>query len=171
VLCHAILEQVLRDLIAVEAEWTPEFLQNIPLPGAKHTRADRFSLADVAAFKDRPASEIVCDAVWEHLSKRSFTQVADVVEVLTMCRLDVAHYRKFFPAIQELMERRHHIAHTGDLEEDSPGRGKQMARSISADRVARWNRNVFDFIWELSLITLRKRPNHAMQPTAGRSYA
>lgn len=61
------------------------------------------------------------------------------------------------------MERRHHIAHTGDLEEDSPRRGKQIARSISADTVARWNRNALDFIWKLCEITLPRRPNHAMQ--------
>lgn len=158
VLCHANLEQVLRDLLALEAEWRPEFLQRIPLPGAKHIRADRFSLADLQAFGDRPVSEVVFEAVWESLSKRSFTAVSDVVEVLELCRQDVSDYRKFFPGIQALMERRHHIAHTADLEED-PGRGKQIARSISARTVTRWNRNAFEFIVQLSLMNLPPRPD------------
>jgi hypothetical protein len=149
VLCHANLEQVLRDLLSVEAEWTPEFLQRIPLPGSKHIRADRFSLADLSGFASLPVSELLFNAVWDYLGKRSFTQVSDVAEVLDMCKLDLSKYRKFFPEFQALMERRHHIAHTADLEE-SPGRGKQMARSISAETVSHWNKNVFEFVLELT---------------------
>ena len=96
VLCHANLEQVLRDLLSVEAEWTPEFLQRIPLPGSKHIRADRFSLADVSRFASLPVSELLFNAVWDYLGKRSFTQVSDVAEVLDMCKLDLPKYQKFF---------------------------------------------------------------------------
>ena len=155
VLCHANLEQVLRDLLAVDAEWTPEFLQRIPLSGSKHVRADRFSLADLSSFGSLAVSEVVFNAVWEYLGKRSFNQIADVTEVLQMCQLDLAKYRKFFPAFQALMKRRHHIAHTADLEE-APGRGKQMARSISAEIVSRWNKNVLNFILQASMEISRR---------------
>jgi hypothetical protein len=160
VLCHANLEQVLRDLILVEAEWSREFLQRVPLPGGGHVRADRFSLADLEVFGDQPVREVVFDAVFEHLSKRSFTSVGDLVDVLKMCGVALDDYQEYFPDIAALMERRHHIAHTADLEVDS-GRGKQMTRSISAKTVERWNRTTFELYMKLSLLSLpNKKPNN-----------
>lgn len=149
VLSHATLEQLLRDLLALEADWSKDFLQRIPLAGAKQARAEKFSLADLKEFGDRSVAELVQESVDEHLMKRSFTEVRDVVEVLTMCGIQVQSCEHHFGDLAALMERRHHIAHTADID-DETGRGPQITRSISAKQVERWHRTVTAFILELS---------------------
>jgi hypothetical protein len=147
-LCHAHLEQLLRDLIYLEADRKPEFLKKIPLPGSDHKRAERFSLAELASFQDQSISKLIDTAVRESLSKRSFTTVEDVVWVLKSCELGLDEYKEFFPSMSTLMDRRHHIAHTADLD-TVPGRGKQITRSLSAKSVRDWNSNIQRFILRL----------------------
>lgn len=156
VLCHANLEQLLRDLIYLDAEWKPEFLEEIPLPGSKHKRPDKFTLADLVRFGDQSTSKVIDTAVRESLAQRSFTKIDDVIGVLKSCGHDLDVFKDYFPLVSALIERRHHIAHTADLDA-IPGRGKQITRSLSAKTVRKWNGNIMSFILRLHNETLFRR--------------
>ena len=128
---------------------SPDYLKGIPLPESGTRRAEKFTLADLEQFRDQAVEDLIFDAVAEHVGKQSFTCVEDVIRVLQMCQLNVEDFRMFFPGLKDLIERRHHIAHTADIEYEE-GRGKQRTRSISAKQVALWNLNAMSFLGALA---------------------
>lgn len=147
-LCHANLEQLLRDLIYFKGKRTSDFFKDIPLPGYK--RGEKFTLFDLVKFKDQPASKIIDTAVHASLEQQSFTNTSHVGWALNLCGQNDKDYKRFFPLINELMERRHHIVHTADVD-PLPGPGRQITRSLSAKKVRDWNKNITNFILFLHL--------------------
>ena len=166
VLCHANLEQLLRDVAILHANWPKELLQRIPLFSQDGTRVEKFTLADIRKHSEMSVNDLICRSVANYYEKRSFTSIDDVIEVLSFCSLDLTHFRPYFRPIKEMMNRRHHIAHTGDVESNK-GKGKQIAKSINATQVHAWNKAVFDFVFRLSV---ELGTNHATSEYLGKDY-
>jgi hypothetical protein len=145
VLCHASLEEFLRGIVYIEGDWNDEFLQKVPLPGDRRPfGGERFCLSDLRRFEDYKVADLIEESVYEHLRKRSFSRVEDVVWALRVARIPTKALESFFPRIDALMQRRHSIAHTGDIDEEL-GKGHHSTKSISLKTVEDWNLKLGQF--------------------------
>ncbi len=159
ILCHANLEEGLRRLIYIEADWDRDFLNRISLPGQSRIHGgERFYLGDLLTFKDLKVSEVIKESISEHLKARSFNRIEDVADAIKLIGLPTKPFKRYFPQLNQMITRRHSIAHTADRE-DEKGRGHQTTKSISEKTVVRWNDTVQIFIHEVAVELSRTSPN------------
>ncbi len=92
-------------------------------------------------------------------SGRRAVHATDIAEVLNACGIDVAELNKFFPVLDEMIQRRHHIVHRGDKDpghhmvsrpgEEGKIRGHHVARSLSVAKIEHWMRTTEGFARKL----------------------
>ncbi len=145
VLCHATLEEFLRGIVYIEGDWNDEFLQKIPLPDDRRSfGGERISLSDLQRFADYKVADLIGESVYENLRKRSFSRIEDIVWALRVAHVPTKEVESLFPTLDALMQRRHSIAHTGDIDEES-GKGHHPTKSIGVKTVENWNVKVGQF--------------------------
>lgn len=144
VFCHANLEQIMREYMLHEADWSDEFLSEIPLVNSDYPRAKKITLADLVPYADKGVDDLLIESVEKYLEKKSFTSVDDLIFVVKSCHLNVEDYKKHFPLLAEMIQRRHHIVHTADVEVKS-GKGRQMTKTLSVKKVRDWNKASMEF--------------------------
>lgn len=151
VLCHATLEEGLRGLIYIEAEWNKEFLANVPLKGENHiNRPGKFNLAELLPHQGLKVEELISESVFDYLNSKSFSRIEDVIRVIELLNLKVSNFEHFFKDITSMMQRRHNIAHNGDQNELT-GKGHHPIKPIRASTVRNWNALVQTFFMDIAM--------------------
>jgi hypothetical protein len=148
VFLHASLEEVLRNLVTWKYPVaTAEVLDDVPLAGS-HGRAKAFFLGKLVQHRDKSIQELLSESVKEHVSRFSVGNVGELREVLQNIGVDPARFDAAFPQLSALFERRHHIVHQADRN-DEPGQGQHEARGLNQQAVNAWVMTVEQFVGEL----------------------
>lgn len=145
VFLHAALEEVFRNT----ARWkypaaTSSLLNEIPLTG-NSGRPERFLLGQLASHRDKSVQQVINQSVDEYLDRFTVNNIQEVTKVLTNIGINPNIINAEFPILTELFERRHHIVHQADRN-DQPGRGHHEARGLNRDTVMRWVNGVERFV-------------------------
>jgi hypothetical protein len=154
VLLHASLEEVLRNI----ARWkfplaTDVVLDEIPLVGMPG-RADRFLLGKLASHRAKSVQAVIDESVEAFLDTFTVNNVPEVTRFLTKVGIDPNTVNAEFGSLASLFERRHHIVHQADRN-DQPGRGHHEAKGLNHETVEQWITSVDRFVREL----LNRIPN------------
>jgi hypothetical protein len=181
VFLHATLEDFLR---YVGFKYLPTaseaVLDKISLVGNSDVlRAEKFFLGKLARHRGKTVDGLIAESVNSYLDKISFSEPGDISRLLECCDIRLEHVRQFYPAIGELMIRRHQIVHRADFSE-SAIEGPRDTVSIEAAVVTKWNETVTHFISAVIAEKLgqefgprlaeakRQTSSQATQPTADR---
>lgn len=145
VLLHAALEVLLRSL----AEWkmphgSKTQLENIPLWNNQSNRKTTFSLCDLAEHRGLSVSELIAKSVTEHLDRKSFNNLHQVLSLLKSIGLTLSLEKELASKLAALMSRRHLIAHRADWIEVE---GRPEVERIDRETVADWLVAVESFGW------------------------
>ena len=139
VFLHATLEDSLRSLatlyLPVSGE---EHLNSIPLVGtAASSRPERFFLGKLAAHRGKTVDEVLEASVAAHLARSTYNDTTEIASLLRSLGLDPKNISVYFPALDQLIERRHHIVHRADLSDEDP-EVPEHVRSIKREEVETW---------------------------------
>ncbi|MFA5260048.1 MAG: HEPN domain-containing protein [Candidatus Omnitrophota bacterium] len=151
ILVHATLEDCLRTLsLYFLPESSIELLNSVALSGLNELgRPEKFNLGDLAKFKGKTIDEVIKKSVEEHLDRKSYNCVNDIITALKLFGLDPDNYRKYYSQFNDMITRRHQIVHRGDRVK-KPGRGKQYAETIRLNTVEEWLNDTVGFIVNIS---------------------
>lgn len=139
VFAHASLEEFLRSCsFHLLPNCSAQMLDDIPLAGLNHSgKPEKFLLGRLAPHKGKLVDEVIKESVHEFLQKTSYNSASDVVAALEQCGLDVSYVRKFLPAIDAMIKRRHQIVHRADRDFGNRKR-KLVASKITAYQARLW---------------------------------
>jgi len=145
VLLHATLEDYLR---YIGFKYIPsggeEVLNKISLIGGPD-RPEKFFLGKLAKHRGKTVDQLITESVEAHLDKRSFSNTADISQLLESARVPSAKVEAFFPSLQELMDTRHEIVHKGDLTATIDQEGERVPKAIDASKVTEWSNTIQRF--------------------------
>jgi hypothetical protein len=137
VLLHASIEEFLRGL----AEWrwpqaSADVISRVPLAGTGvRGQAEKFFLGALIAHKGKSVDDLIKASIKEHLGRANFNSTDDIATHLKSVGIEVTdEIRSCFPALGQLMTRRHRIVHRADL-----GPDQNEPSSITAPEVDEWN--------------------------------
>ncbi len=140
-------------------------------------RAEKFLLGKLAKHRGKTVEELIAQSVNSYLDKISFSEPGDISRLLESCDIRLEHVRPFYPAIGQLMRRRHQVVHRADLSE-SAIEGPRSLVSIDPSAVTEWKEAVKHFVsaviaekigqdFGMRLAEAKKQTStQAMQPTA-----
>lgn len=136
VLLHATVEDLLRSL----AYWklpsaSAEILSRIPLVSGGS--ATKFSLGDLASHRGKSINEIISASVNGYLERSNYNSTDEVSTFLASIGIDSSKVNSWFPALNEIMKRRHQIVHRADRAETG-GSGNHVVKSIGLGTVRGW---------------------------------
>ena len=145
VFLHASLEDVLRTV----ARWklpgaSQETLNAIPLVG-QGPNPRKFYLGELTQHRGKTVDELLAESVEATLEQSNYNNTDEVASLLTAVGLDVNKLNGQFPALQQMMERRHQIVHRADRQDQVSGRGDHQIRGINKDTVRAWSADVRTF--------------------------
>ena len=158
VLTHASLEDYLRTLSSTFLPFADEeTLNQIPLYGLQKGRNPKqFLLGKLSMHRGKTIDEVIQDSVEAYLQRTTYNNTTEIASLLRALELDVSQVEAYFSELDKLMSRRHQIVHRADRNE-TPGRGKQRARSINAKQVENWIWTTNEFFGQiLSQVVFRK---------------
>ena len=139
VLTHAYLEDFLRTLAAALLPLAEENrLNGIPLAGIGG-RPEKFFLGKLAKHKGKTVDEVIRNSVSEYLERSTFNSTEEIAQLLQTQGIEVAEHDKEFPAIQEMMQRRHQIVHRADRVKDGDT-DNYVLQPIDQSDVTRWQK-------------------------------
>jgi hypothetical protein len=146
VLIHAHLEDFLRTLAgALLPAGDETCLNGIPLAGIPG-RPEKFLLGKLVHHKGKLVDDVLRESVSEYLERRTFNNTEEISQTLEAIGVDVSKVDGAFPAIQEMMKRRHQIVHRADrIDESDPTK----LAAIGADEINLWIEATIDFISSL----------------------
>ncbi|SRR5712691_11366 len=148
VLLHASLEEVFRNIARWKYPLAQEaVLDEIPLVGIPG-RADKFSLGKLAAHRAKTVQAVIDESVEAFLGTFTVNNVPEVARFLTKVGIDPNAINAEFGQLAALFERRHHIVHQADRNEQ-PGRGHHEARGLNHETVEQWMAGVDRFVRDL----------------------
>jgi hypothetical protein len=115
VLLHASLEDLLRRIATGRIPYgDDEALKQIPLLGC--APREKFFLSELARFRGRTVDEVLLESVKHHYdSSVTFNHVADIAAVLERSNIKQYRIKHLYPALDELIARRHDIVHRADI--------------------------------------------------------
>ncbi len=138
VLLHASLEDVFRSVAAWKLPLGSETVLNeVPLVGSEKSRPEKFWLGKLAAHRSKTVQQLIDESVESYLNMFTVSSVGDIVGFCNKIGVRADEINAQFPALSEMMERRHHIVHKADLKENA-GQGNSQARSLSTVTVEGW---------------------------------
>jgi hypothetical protein len=139
VFAHASLEEFLRSCSShLLPNCSSQVLDEIPLVGLNHLgKPEKFLLGKLVPHKGKLVDEVIKDSVQEFLQKTSYNSASDVARALEQCGLDISFVKKFFPAIDAMIKRRHQIVHRADRDFGNRRR-KLVASKITAYQTRLW---------------------------------
>ena len=138
-LAHAGLEDLLRSLAEIrlphrEATW----LRSIPLVvDEAASKGAKYDLGDLAAYRGEQVSEVIRRSVVASLLKATYNDVAQVGNALDQIGLRRDLMEPYGGDLAAMMNRRHHIAHRADRNEDRR-EGEPMLQTIDSAVVSSW---------------------------------
>lgn len=143
VFLHATLEDALRSLailyLPVSGE---EQLNAIPLVETGVTgRPEKFFLGKLVAHRGKSVDEVIEMSVAAHLARSTYNDTTEVASLLKSLGMNPAAVSMHFPALDQLIRRRHQVVHRADLSDDNPEIPDHL-RPISLDEVKDWQHAV-----------------------------
>ena len=134
---HAILEDTLREIARLKLRSaSPEVLDGIPLSGASSLGQPRkLSLGALSAHGDKTVRELIHESVDQYLDRTSFSSTRDIAATLERVGVDLNELRRYFPAVDAAITRRHRIVHQADMEIYENG---ERLTPIEASEVLKW---------------------------------
>jgi len=139
VFTHAAIEELLRGIAAWKYPDAPETILNeVPLVGiSEHARPEKFFLGKLTAHREKTAQQIINESVQAFLGTFTVNNTTDISSFLRKFGVDVDAVNESYPQLSTLIDRRHHIVHQADKNENR-GRGNHRARPIHQDTVREW---------------------------------
>lgn len=139
VFLHASLEDFLRSLAAINLPNASEdTLNTIPLKGLNTSgRPEKFFLGKLVSHKGKTVDEVIEESISHYLERTTYNDTQEIAALLVNIGVDVSKVNETFPALDQMMRRRHQIVHRADRVEGK-ARGKQYAQSLNPAVVTKW---------------------------------
>jgi hypothetical protein len=146
VLNHAHLEDFLRTIASTLLPAADESrLNEIPLKG-QPGRPEKFFLGKLVHYRGKLVDDVLRESVSEYLDRRTFNDTDEISQILGALGVDVSKVNEAYPAIQQMMKRRHQIVHRADrIQADDP----EILEPISPDEVELWMEATKTFVGSL----------------------
>jgi hypothetical protein len=142
-LLHAALEDLLRSTeeLRLPLPTVPpkvfEALKFVPPSGVWKDAKEKFTLADLAAYRGQSVDDVIGRAIELYLDRSNYNNIADVKSAIDRAGLMNPLTNDDAATIEAMMKRRHWIAHRADPNPMS-GRGHHAAQSIGRSQVDGW---------------------------------
>ncbi len=138
VLLHGSQEEYVRGMLS---DWLfdradSKELEGISLPGYAQKRAQKFTLRDLAQYKNEQVSDLIQSSIESQLSLVSFNQYSEICSWLSKNGISLTQF-KSQSLIENLIKRRHKIVHEVDLNKKT-----DKTESIKASTVRSWREAV-----------------------------
>lgn len=150
VFLHATLEDALRSLATLYLPLSgEEQLNAIPLVETGTAgRAEKFFLGKLAAHRGKSVDELIAMSVAAHLARSTYNDTTEIASLLKSLGIDPATASMHFPALDQLIRRRHQIVHRADLSDENPEVPDHL-RPISLEQVEKWKDAVKELTTEM----------------------
>jgi RiboL-PSP-HEPN len=147
VFLHAALEDFLR---YIGSKYIPsaseDVLNKISVIGSSDVvRPEKFFLGKLAKHRDKTVDQLIAKSVEAHLDKRSFSNPADISQLLESAGIPTSEVERLYPSLSELMARRHNIVHKGDLKPTANKHREREPKPIDARKVREWYETIMQF--------------------------
>jgi hypothetical protein len=160
VLLHAQVEEFVRYVAGQALPFAgKQALDRIPLIGTGRW-PKRFLLGALTRHRGKPVESLLAESVQEHLAKRSFGSVGDIVAILGHSGIPGKGKRLRIrrALLASLIRRRHQIVHEGDVRRRRVPSLDLSLRGLSRGRVLQWLDAVEQFIEEVDRHRLHSEP-------------
>lgn len=164
VFLHASLEEVVRNLfIRRLPDVAPEKLNEIPMAGDFDSRRPtKILLGSLIQFKGQFVENVIMKSIDAYVDTLNLNNTSQLTQYLELADVEVSLLRKNFPALNELMQRRHQIVHQMDRKNElDPLTVPLTPLDLSA--VEGWKNALESFVQDLFAACV-KPPNSALQP-------
>jgi hypothetical protein len=149
VLNHAYLEDFLRTLAnRLLPERDEGALKDVPLAGVSSRGRVQFSLADLVRHRHKSVDSVIRESVSEYLERSTFNNTTDIAQLLGRLCLDLRRLNRTFPALEQMIRRRHQIVHRAD-EVKTPDSDTYRLQPIALSEVRAWLETTHNFIVEV----------------------
>jgi len=139
VFLHATLEDALRTLAMLYLPLSSEIqLNDIPLIGTGNgNRPEKFFLGKLAEHRGKSVDNLLEESVSAYLQRSNYNNTVDVAYLLRGLGINLKEVSPYFPAIDELMKRRHEIVHRADMVFDATDALEKL-NAISTLEIKSW---------------------------------
>jgi hypothetical protein len=146
VLLHASLEDFLRTLAAIHLPDASEsVLDRIPLVGSESGRPEKFWLGRLSRYREMTVKQLISASVSAYLNRETYNDTTEIAELLEALGVPLDEVKETFPALDQMMSRRHRIVHRADRI-DVKKRGRRRIESLTLKSVEDWSVTVFQFV-------------------------
>ncbi|MCT8341260.1 HEPN domain-containing protein [Flavobacteriaceae bacterium TK19130] len=137
VLTHSTMEDFIRSLQLWKIpEIDSNKLSEIWL--LDNPRKTKFTFQEIYKHRNLRVETLLKKSVSNFLGYQSYNKTDDVASAITSCGLEVTdNIKGLFPALGDLMERRHHIVHQAD-KNTYVGSGHHRYKSLNLNTVKHW---------------------------------
>lgn len=150
VFTHATVEDYFREVLRIYLHnIDAETLKTIPLIG---TSSPRFHLGDLAKYQGMAADEIIRQSVDDYVDHISASSTSIIASNLEKVGIDPSPLKPTFPALQEMIDRRHRIVHRFDLSSDRDS--GDLLESTNVNELRMWLLNTNGFFTTLADMVL-----------------
>jgi hypothetical protein len=145
VFIHSTLEEFLRRLaIDLLPNASEKALNNIPLATEAGGRVEKFSLGNLAKFKEKTVDEVIKQSVESYYERSNFNNTQDISVLFSDIGIDIKKFNGCFSELNKLMNRRHFIVHRGDKTR-KPNESLAPISPINSEEVTNWLNVVTEF--------------------------
>ena len=110
----------------------------------------KFYLGKLADHSAKTVQELIDESVGQYLGQFTVNNTTELSSFLSKVGVNPEDVNAEFPTLNELFERKHHIVHQVDRN-DEPGQGHHGARGLNHGTVMRWIGSVDHFVRDLLL--------------------
>ena len=103
--------------------------------------------------KGKLVDDLLRDSVFEYLERSNYNSTEEIARLLETLGFKVSEHNKFFPEIQQMIERRHQIVHRADFFE---GGSITSLQPISLEDAPRWSSATHELMYSLISPLLQK---------------
>jgi len=150
VLNHAYLEDLLRTLASqLLPEAGEEALNDIPLAGSgSAVHPQKFQLGRLAQHKGKTVDTVIRESIAQHLDRATYNDTNQISQLLKTLGFNVAEHNRYFPSIQQMIERRHQIVHRADKAKAADSNAYEL-QPLEPQQVSRWVKATTNFMQSL----------------------
>lgn len=150
VFLHASLEEVIRNLYVLRLpNVAPEKLDEIPLAGtAGLRRPPKLLLGALVQFRGDFVENVIKRSIDAYVDTFNLNNVNELAKCLELAEIEVESLRLHFPALNELMQRRHQIVHQMDRTNELDPLTSPLS-TLDVRAVERWEIALESFIQDL----------------------
>jgi hypothetical protein len=150
VFLHASLEEVVRNLFVRNLpNVAPDKLDEIPLTGAPGSRRPtKILLGSLVQFRGEFVENVIKKSIDAYVDTFNLNNTGELVHCLELAEIDATPLRQHFPALNELMQRRHQIVHQMDRTNELDPLTVPLS-SLDVLTVERWKQALISFVQDL----------------------